>query len=138
MYDAKEEMRYLPAGILSKRPSSGFWIITMISDDCKISACEAIVACFSEIHQNIIDPDDGMMMMRKIQNLPINAQESTLLEPKGYHIMFLQLKESLTMGASFPLTLTFEKTGTQTVNVEIIAPGSKYKAADVFRDHHNH
>ena len=84
---------------------------------------ESSVAEINEIHENIIDPDDGKMMMRKIKSITVPANGTVALEPKGMHIMLIKLKEPLTLGESFPLTLTFEKAGVQNVDVKIIQPG---------------
>jgi len=79
----------------------------------------------TEIHENMIDPDDGMMMMRKIRKLDIPAGETVTLEPTGYHIMFIRMTETLKAGESFPLTLTFEKAGAIETAVSIVPPGQK-------------
>jgi hypothetical protein len=94
-------------------------------DDTLISA-RAKISSITEIHENMIDPDDGTMMMRKIKSLSAPVEETVILEPKGYHIMFIKLRDSLTIGSSFPLTLNFEKAGQQDVNVKVIAPGATY------------
>jgi copper(I)-binding protein len=82
------------------------------------------ISTHTEIHENIIDPDDGQMMMRKISAINIAQDSQTILEPKGYHIMFIGLNQALEIGQSFPLTLSFEKSGEITVNVNVIKPGS--------------
>lgn len=94
------------------------------ADDTLIAA-KSDVAAITEIHQNLIDPDDGMMMMRKIKSLAIPAAGQALLEPKGYHIMVIKLKEPLTLGQTFALSLTFEKAGVIDFNVPIIQAGTK-------------
>jgi len=78
----------------------------------------------TEIHQNIIDPDDGQMIMRKIPTLNIAQKSNTILEPKGYHIMFINLKQPLSIEQAFPLTLSFEKSGEITIMVQVVPSGS--------------
>lgn len=83
------------------------------------------IAEHTEIHQNLIDPDDGKMMMRKIPALNIPKKRSVSLDPKGYHIMFINLKQPLKTGTEIPLTLSFENSGDITINIPVIAAGTK-------------
>ena len=71
----------------------------------------------------MIDPDDGKMMMRKVSRVEAPSMKSATLSPKGYHVMFVGLKEPLLKGTTFPLTLIFEQSGTQTVTVNVTAAG---------------
>lgn len=83
------------------------------------------VAKITEIHENTIDPDNGTMMMRKIENIAVPSKEEAILEPKGKHIMLIKLKEPLTLESTFPLTLVFEKSGEKIIDVDVIQPGTK-------------
>ena len=103
--------------------------------DDKLIAAKSNVASITEIHENMIDLDDGTMMMRKIKSLDLPADNSVTLEPKGYHIMFIKLREPLTIDSEIPVTLTFENSEPQKVNVKIIAPGAEYKPMK--HDHHH-
>lgn len=106
-------------------------------NDTLISATSD-VAEITEIHQNLIDPDDGVMMMRKMKELDIPAKSEVVLEPKGYHIMFIKLKEPLTINSTVQMTLMFEKAGEKIVTATIIAPGTAPNYSDD-KDHgHSH
>lgn len=62
----------------------------------------------------------GMVMkMRPIEGVDIPAGQPVSLKPGGMHIMLIGLKKPLQAGQSFPLTLTFDKAGTRTVNVAV-------------------
>lgn len=89
----------------------------------KLIGAKSNISKITEIHQNMIDPDDGTMMMRKIKNLDIPAKTTVLLKPKGYHVMFIKMTEPLIIGKSFPVTLIFEKAGEVKTSVSIVAPG---------------
>ncbi len=119
---------------------AAFMVIKNTSDiDDKLISARSKVASITEIHENMIDPDDGTMMMRKIKSLDLPADEAVTLKPKGYHIMFIKLREPLTIDSEIPLTLNFEKSGSQEVNVKIIAPGMEYKPTeDDHGGHHHH
>lgn len=75
-----------------------------------------------ELHTHIKDGD--AMRMRAVENIPVPANGQTALEPGGYHIMLIGLKQPLKEGGSIPLTLTFEKAGSVTVTVPVQKAGA--------------
>lgn len=104
-------------------------------DDVLIGV-ESDIAKITEIHENFINPDDGMMMMRKIKDAKIPSHGEVTLEPKGKHIMLIQLKEPLTLDSTFPITLIFEKSEKKIVNVKVIQPGGTPDMMDNMHHHH--
>lgn len=72
-----------------------------------------------ELHTHIQDGD--VMRMRPVSGITVNAGEPAVLRPGGLHVMLIGLKEPLKQGSQFPLTLTFEKAGTVTVQVGVEA-----------------
>lgn len=103
---------------------AAFMQIKNISDvDDALIGVESNIAAINEIHQNMIDPDDGTMMMRKVNKIDVAAGQGVTLEPKGYHVMFIKMTEPLTLGETLPLTLIFEKAGAVSVEVKITPPG---------------
>ncbi len=102
------------------------------SMDDKLIEALSDVAEITEIHQNLIDPDDGKMMMRKVKSIDIQSKGKTILEPSGYHIMLINLKEQLIEDDSFPVTLKFANGFETLVNVNITPAGQKPQK------HHNH
>ena len=72
----------------------------------------------------------GMVMkMRPISNVDIPADKPVTLAPGGMHIMLMGLKQPLKAGQSFPLTLTFAKAGTRTVDVAVEPVGASGPAS---------
>jgi hypothetical protein len=104
------------------------------NDDVLVSA-KTNLASVTEIHENMIDPADNTMMMRKIENVVIPAQEKTILEPKGKHIMLMKLKQPLTLDSTFPVTLTFENAGPLTIDVKVMPPGAQPAEHDHMHGH---
>ncbi len=92
-------------------------------DDMLIEA-KSNLAKRTEIHENTIDPKTGKMMMRKIKGVDIPANGNATLKPQGYHVMFISLKDPLTLDTEFPLTLIFKESGEKTITVKIIQPGT--------------
>ncbi|MFZ1414656.1 MAG: copper chaperone PCu(A)C [Defluviicoccus sp.] len=72
-----------------------------------------------ELHTHILDGD--VMRMRPVSGITVNVGEPAVLRPGGLHVMLIGLKEPLKQGGQFPLTLTFEKAGTVTVQVDVEA-----------------
>lgn len=81
------------------------------------------VAEVVEIHE-IVD-NNGVMEMRPLTDgLEIPAGETVTLQPGGYHVMLIGLKQDLTAGSTYELTLTFEKAGDVKLQVPVqrVAP----------------
>lgn len=81
------------------------------------------VADVTEVHEMTFE--DGVMRMNAIEELEVPANGEANLEPGGYHVMFLGLKEPFKEGESFNLTLTFENAGAVEVPVTIREPYQK-------------
>lgn len=84
------------------------------------------VAQSAEIH--IMRMDGDVMRMREAGEVPLAPAAKVTMKPgMGYHIMLIGLKQPLKEGASFPMTLTFEKAGK--VEVQVVVDGSQAKPA---------
>lgn len=106
--------------------------------DDKLIEAKGDIAEIIELHENMIDPDDGTMMMRKIKNVEVAAGADAVLEPKGMHIMFIKLNQALEIGYKIPLTLVFEKAGEVHIVVNVIAPGTAPEGTSELQIDHNH
>ena len=83
----------------------------------RLVSASAPVARSVELHTMEMQGD--VMRMRQIQDLPVPAGAEVAFKPGGKHLMFVGLKQPLQVGASFPLTLRFEKAGEVTVQVTV-------------------
>jgi copper(I)-binding protein/uncharacterized protein YcnI len=88
----------------------------------KLVKAASPVAETVELHTHVKDGD--AMRMRPVESIPVPAKGQTALEPGGYHVMLIGLKQPLKEGDSFPLTLTFEKAGSVTVAVPVQKAGA--------------
>ena len=87
--------------------SAAFFTMTNNADkSVNLIAVSSDIAEKVQIHTNI--NEDGMMKMRQVESIMIDANSSTSLQPGGYHVMFLGLKNDLTEGQSVELTLYFD------------------------------
>ena len=80
------------------------------------------VAKKAELHT--MSMSGGIMQMRPVAGIDVPGGQRVTLKPGGEHVMLLGLDHPLQEGQSFPLTLTFEKGGTRTVNVAIEKAGA--------------
>lgn len=65
--------------------------------------------------------DNGMMKMREVQSIELQAGKHVALGESGYHLMLIGLKAPLKAGDSVPLTLNIKLADKTTVKVEVKA-----------------
>ncbi len=115
------------------KSSAAFFTITNNTDkSINLVAVNSDIAEQVQIHNNI--NKDGMMKMRQVDTIMIKANSSTSLQPGGYHVMFIGLKNSLTEGQSVDLMLYFDN-GEQ---IKVNTPVQKINASHKMSDHKHH
>jgi hypothetical protein len=97
-------------------------ISTAGSEADQLVAATSPVADKVELHTHIVEGD--VMRMRPVKAIDVNIGEPAVLKPGGLHVMLIGLKGPLKQGERFPLTLTFEKAGSVTVDVDVEAIGA--------------
>jgi copper(I)-binding protein len=90
--------------------------------DDRLTAVVTPAAKKAELHTHVMD--GNVMKMRPVKDVDVKAGGTTQFAPGGFHVMLLGLNEPLKEGKRFPLTLTFEKAGSVTVEVEVQATGA--------------
>ena len=98
----------------------GFLRITSATAD-RLDPASAPISKTVELHTMQMDGD--VMRMREIPAIEIPAGQTVELKPGGLHVMFIGLTRKLDNGASFPLTLRFEKAGEVTADVKVRTQG---------------
>lgn len=71
------------------------------------------------LHETVVT--DGVASMPHAMSVPVPARQKAQLAPGGYHGMLMGLTAALKEGDRFPVTLTFEKSGEVTVNVDVLS-----------------
>jgi hypothetical protein len=112
---------------MSAGNGAAYMNITSSDGDRLLSAgADTSVAGTVEIHETVAAEGDtsddgmgGMMMMRPVDGIDLPAGQTVSLAPGGYHIMLIDLAKPLELGNKFNVTLTFEKAGVKTVEVEV-------------------
>jgi copper(I)-binding protein len=80
------------------------------------------VAAKAELHSVVMQ--DNVMKMRQIEAIEVHPGEPFVLRPGGVHVMLMGLKRPLKEGETFPLLLTFERSGPVEVTVVVHKAGS--------------
>lgn len=112
---------YARATLPNAPVAGGFLTITHHGDrDDRLVAASSAIAGRVEIHEMVMN-GDIMTMSKLADGLPLPAGETVLLQPGGYHLMFMQLTGPLVEGETVPVTLTFETAGEITVPLSVLA-----------------
>lgn len=98
------------------------------SEDDKLVSATSPICERVEIHT--MSEENGIMKMRKVDDITLPADKIVKLEPSGYHLMLINLKEPLKAGTEFPITLTFEKAKSETVTVKVLSRSELTKTLD--------
>ena len=88
----------------------------------RLVSASSPVAGLVEIHEMAMD--GGLMKMRAVKGIDLKPGATVELRPGGYHVMLEDLKQPLKEGDQVPLVLTFEKSGTLEVKVNVGAMGA--------------
>jgi len=105
--------RAMPGGA---QTAAAYVTITSTSAD-RLTGVSTPAAQKAELHTMTMD--NGVMKMRQVDGIDLPAGKTVALKPGGYHIMLMGLAQPLKEGQTFPLTLTFQKAGTQQVTVAV-------------------
>lgn len=111
--------RATPAGA---KTGAAYMTLTDTGQPDRLTGISTPVAGMAEVHESRME--NGVMRMRAVASLPLEPGKPVALQPGGYHVMLMDLKQPLKQGETFPLTLTFEHAPPVTVQVAVEATGS--------------
>ncbi len=97
---------YIKASIPGSDITAAYMTINNNSD--KAITLQKVTSSISdqiEIHQHSMA--DGMMQMRQVDNISIEANNNVVLQPSGLHLMIFSLKQQITEKDMISLTLYF-------------------------------
>ena len=107
------------ATVATQKTSGAFMTLTA-SRDSRLVEARSPVAGTVEIHEMALH--DNVMRMRAVGSVALPAGKAVKLEPGGYHVMLMGLKQQLNAGDTVPLTLVFEGPDKARETVEVRAP----------------
>jgi copper(I)-binding protein len=98
---------YIRATPPNSKNSVAFMVIKNTDKkDIKLIAAGSEIADRVELHHHLME--EGLMKMRQVEEIIIKAGGAVALQPGGYHVMFLNLKQPLQEGQSISLSLSFD------------------------------
>lgn len=112
------------ATVPGQKVSGAYMNIQSDTDARLVSATSAAVPRV-EVHEMKMEGD--VMRMREVKFIDLPGGKAVSLEPGGYHIMLMNLKQPIKAGEIVPIVLTIESGGKrQTVEVKAAAraPGT--------------
>ncbi len=84
---------------------TGAFMTVHSTTDTRLVAAHTDVARVTEVHE--MRMVDGVMKMRQVPGVAIEAGGTLELAPGGYHIMMMGLERAVTEGEVIPMTLEF-------------------------------
>lgn len=109
------------ATVQGQRATGAFMKITA-KDGARLVGAQSPVAAVTEIHEMKMDRD--VMKMSAIAGLDLPAGKTVELKPGGYHVMLMDLKQTLPKDSTVPLTLQFVDANGKPSQMEIKLPVS--------------
>lgn len=86
-------------------------------------AASTTVADHIEMHAS--SEENGVMKMRPLATVELKQGQSFSFAPGGAHFMLMDLRQPLTAGMRFPMTLELQHAGAITVQVQVVELGSR-------------
>ena len=99
---------------------SGAFMTIAAKEAVRLVRVSSPVAGVAEVHEMKMDGD--VMKMRAVPVLELPAGSTVELKPGGYHLMLMDLKQSLTVGSTVPVTLVFRDVKGAERRVELKLP----------------
>ena len=127
----KVEAAWARPTVQGQAGGGGFLKITGGSVPDRLVAASASVSKAVELHSMTMD--GNVMQMRQIESIDVPAGKTVELKPGGMHVMFIGLTQTLKSGASFPMTLRFEKAGEVRVDVKVMTAPAQAAGHDAHK-----
>jgi periplasmic copper chaperone A len=118
--DVKIEGAWIRTAVAGQSGTGGFMKLTS-PVNMRLVAVSSPVAKIGEIHE--MKMEGSIMKMAEVKGgLELPAGKAVELKPGGFHIMLLDLKQSLKADAQVPVTLTFINAKGEHSKVEVKVP----------------
>lgn len=99
------------------------YVQLLASDTDTLLSATTTVADRIEMHTS--SEENGMMKMRPLSTVELEAGKPFVFAPGGAHFMLLGLRQPLVPGMRFPMTLQLKNAGAVAVQVEVVELGSR-------------
>jgi hypothetical protein len=110
--------------IIKATPAAGYMTLRNESDKAVTLTGASSPACgMLMLHQS--KQEKGIEKMQHVAGLPVPPHGTANLAPGGYHLMCMQPKAEMKVGATVPVTLKFKDGQTLTAQFPVKGPGGK-------------
>ncbi|MGH8437954.1 MAG: copper chaperone PCu(A)C [Pseudomonas sp.] len=116
--------------------STGAFMTLTASSDSKLVDVQSPVAEIVQVHQMTMDND--VMGMKQVHSVDLPAGKAVSLDPNGYHVMLMKLKQQIKEGEQVPLTLVIEDAKGHKQTLEVKAPVRALNAEAMHGHEHMH
>ncbi len=106
-------------GTVAGQMATGAFMEVTSKSGATLVGAASPVAGVTEIHE--MKMDGGVMKMCAVPRLDLPAGKPVILGPGGYHVMLMNLKQTIKTGDSVPLTLQFEGKDRKVEMIEVAA-----------------
>ena len=101
----------------------------------RLIGVETPAAARAEIHTHLME--DGVMKMRRVDEIALRPGSKAVLAPHGDHIMLMDLKAPLKEGDHLALKLTFQTADAIEIDAAVAAIGAAVPANESGEHHHH-
>ena len=103
-----------------QQQATGAFMQLQAARDSKLVSASSPLTPTVEVHE--MRMQDNVMRMRQVPAIELPVGKTVELEPGGYHLMLLNLKQQVKEGDTVPLTLVIEGKDGKRESVELKAP----------------
>lgn len=123
-------VRAMPPG---QKVTGAFMVLSNTDSEARaVVGAQSVVARVVELHTH--ESKDGMMQMRQVSQIDIEASGSVTLKPGGLHVMLIDVKKRLNEGDEVEITLLLDNGEKLTVT----APVKTVTGGMNMKDHMKH
>lgn len=107
-------------GTVPQQKATGMFAQITSTGGGKLVSASSPVANIVEIHEMAME--GNVMKMRAVPGLDLPAGKAVELKPGGYHVMLMDLKQTLKAGDTVPVALVVEGKDGKRETIEVQAP----------------
>lgn len=116
--DIRVSEQYIRETIPGTQISSAYMTLSnQLDKEMVLIAVSSNISERIELHEHLMA--DGMMKMQQVDSIVIEANQQTVLQPHGYHIMIFNLHKPLKANSVVDMTLEFSNGNKQNITVPV-------------------
>lgn len=107
--------------VIAGRPGAGYFTLRTNNDPTRLVAVTSPRIGRIELHETV--DEGGVATMRPVENTTFSSAEPLTFEPGGRHAMLFDIDRAIRPGTTAPVTFTFDRAPSVTVEAEVRGPG---------------